>query len=178
MDQSCVYTSDGSTQGRFVIVGTENFPVPGMKTDLNYLGALGRLRLADRLVEPDLISERVHHGKGAITPPLVSQWTGDFDFVLLQTIVMGIHVSYLDVNFDRALGGCRAGAVHLLLRAHEHDFGSAEYDGAEIKPPIFSQHSHHVFETKFLDVEFPRLVDGVDGNHRHYLSVLFHCFIS
>ena len=33
---------------------------------------LGRLRLADRLLEPDLISEWVHHGKGAIAPPLVS----------------------------------------------------------------------------------------------------------
>src|SRR5215510_2932342 len=51
---------------------TLRFAIPGMETDLNYLGALGRLRLADCLVEPNLISERVHHGKGAITPPLVS----------------------------------------------------------------------------------------------------------
>src|SRR5262249_7159123 len=57
---------------RLSVRQTFRFAVPGMKTDLNYLGALGRLRLADRLVEPDLISERVHHGKGAITPPLVS----------------------------------------------------------------------------------------------------------
>jgi hypothetical protein len=47
---------------------TLRFAVSEIKTNLNYLGALGRLRLADRLVEPDLISEWVHHGKGAITP--------------------------------------------------------------------------------------------------------------
>jgi hypothetical protein len=50
---------------------TLRFAVSEMKTNLNYLGALGRLRLADRLIEPDLISEWVHHGKCAITPPLV-----------------------------------------------------------------------------------------------------------
>jgi hypothetical protein len=66
---------------------TLRFAVSEMKTNLNYLGALGRLRLADRLVEPDLISEWVHHGKCAITLPLVGQGTGDFDFVLFQAVV-------------------------------------------------------------------------------------------
>src|SRR5215510_10139621 len=91
---------------------------------------------------------------------------------------MSVNVGYLDVDFYWSSGRGCAGTIHTFLRAHEHDFCATECDGAEVKAPVFPQHAHHVVETEFLDIEFPRFVDGVNGNHRHYLSDLFHKFVS
>src|SRR5262249_48472664 len=105
---------------------------------LNNLGALGRLGLTDRLVEPNLISERIHDGKSTVTPPLIRKRGGGFDSLLLHLIVVGVHIGYLQIDFDWTLRGGRARALHPFLRPHEHHFDPSERYGTEIKLPIFA----------------------------------------
>src|SRR5262249_36220002 len=101
------------------------------------LGSRGRLDLTDRLIKPDVISERVHHGESAVSPPLVRQRIGNLHTAFLDLIVVLVHIVHLDVEFNRTPGGSRIRALHSLLRPLQHHPCAAESDGAEIKLAVF-----------------------------------------
>src|SRR6266853_507336 len=65
------------------------------------LYSLGRLRLADRLIEPYLVAVRVHHLEGPVAPPLRRNGVGNFHLLLLlQFVVIALDVLDPEVDLD------------------------------------------------------------------------------
>ena len=62
---------------------------------------LGRLRLRDVGVEPELVAIRVTHLERPVAPPLQLQRIAQGHALLLQPVVKGVHVLDFEVNLDR-----------------------------------------------------------------------------
>src|SRR5260370_2473224 len=127
------------------------------------------LRLRHRLVEPDLVSVRVHDLEGLVAPPLGGEPFRDLDAILLQARVVRVDVCDLEVDLDGLfLPACaRRGAR--VLGACEHQPGAAHHDANKVELSILAQHPHDVIETQALDVQVARLVYAFDVDDWHDL---------
>src|SRR5258708_27866571 len=149
----------------------------GISDDLR---TLRWLRLRHSLVEPDLVSVRVHDLEGLVAPPLGGEPLGDLDAILLQTRVVRVDVCDLEVDRDGLfLHACvRCGAR--VLGTCEHQPGAAHHDADKVELAILAEYPHDMVETQGLDVEVARLVYGFDVDDWHDLlrcGLLVHLFL-